>query len=168
VNVEFLRFTRPLMLLASLVLCLLPTMAHDLQTIVRMEGRFVVLEASYEGEEEASFISVSVHAPNAGPNADAFQKGRTDLRGHFTFAPDRPGEWKITVDDEMGHRATQPVMVSDAALSGEMSAASSSSPAAVPGGRSTSDKVIVGLSVLFGASGLLMAFLTRRRNYPPA
>lgn len=132
--------------------------AHDLQTKVRQAPPFVVLEASYDGEEAASFLAVRVLAPDAGePAADAFQTGRTDRDGRFVFQPNRPGLWLVTVDDEMGHRATQEVSVTHSA------AQTATSPEA-PGGRTISDKLLIGLSLLIGVTGLLMAWLSRRGN----
>lgn len=135
--------------------------AHDLQTRVRLEASFVVLEASYEGEEAASYVAVRVQAPEAaGAAVDAYQTGRTDRKGHFVFLPDRPGLWKVTIDDEMGHRITEEVNVTDTASPAKPGAPSS------PGtpGRSTGDKLLVGLSLLFGATGLLLAWTSRRRS----
>ena len=160
---DFIRFV---LLLDLLLVFLLPAAAHDLQTTVRMEGRIAVLETTYEGEEEASFLAVSVQAPaQDAANSDAFQKGRTDFHGRFAFLPDRPGEWKITIDDELGHRATETFVVPATALSFDSANPSASvAPPLTEGGRNSSDKLIVGLSVLFGGSGLLMAFLARRRK----
>lgn len=150
----------PWLLAAALCLSAIPgALAHDLQTHAQVVDRFVLFEASYEGEEAASFVAVSVHAPDTGdPNADAYQTGRTDAEGRFVFVPNRAGLWRITVDDEMGHRATQEVQVGDAA------AKVPASGEGTPAGRGTADRLIIGLSVLFGVSGLAMAFLRRRKN----
>ncbi|MCW5963329.1 MAG: hypothetical protein KIT83_04760 [Bryobacterales bacterium] len=135
-----------------------PVTAHDLQTKVRQQPPFVVVEATYDGEEAACFLAVRVLAPEERqPAADAFQTGRTDRDGRFVFLPNRPGLWKVSVDDEMGHRATQEVTVTNAP-------APPTSPAEGTGGRTNSDKLLVGLSVLFGVTGLLMAWLSRRSN----
>jgi nickel transport protein len=160
---DFIRFV---LLLNLLLVWLLPATAHDLQTTLRMEGRIAVLEATYEGEEEASFLAVSVQAPaEDAANSDAFQKGRTDFHGRFAFLPDRPGEWKITIDDEMGHRVIETFTVPATSLSSTVGDdADAAGPVRGEGGRSSTEKVLVGLSVLFGASGFLMAFLTRRRK----
>lgn len=157
--------------LSTLCLCILvhlllagPALyGHDLQTQLRLEASFVVLEASYEGEEPASYLAVRVMAPEPGEGADAFQTGRTDRKGHFVFLPDRPGLWRVTVDDEMGHRVTSEVSVT--APDGPPGTASAVPPAAPgPVTRSTGDKLLVGLSLLFGAAGLLFAWTSRKRG----
>ncbi len=133
--------------------------AHDLQTQAQMMDRFVLFQASYEGSEAASFAAVSVHAPDAAdPHADAYQTGRTDAEGRFVFIPNTTGKWKITVDDEMGHRVTQDVMVTDLAGAPLPSASNQTSA------RTTIDRLVIGLSVIFGVTGLLTAFLQRRKT----
>ncbi len=138
--------------------------AHDLQTKLRQDGRFILLEASYEGEDAASYLAVRVHAPDDGQTAaDAFQTGRTDRSGRFVFLPSRPGLWKITVDDEMGHRVSQEITVADAASPSTTTNADQDA-----GGRTNSDKLVIGLSVLFGITGMLMAWMSRRNQPRPA
>jgi len=48
-----------------------------------------------------SYARVKISAPGA---KLTFQSGRTDRNGRFCFFPDTPGDWKVVVDDEMGHR----------------------------------------------------------------
>lgn len=37
-------------------------------------------------------------------DVEAYQRGRTDKNGTFSFCPDKPGQWTVTVDDGTGHR----------------------------------------------------------------
>ncbi len=135
--------------------------AHDLQTTVEVKPPFVVISASYEGTEAASFIAVTVHAPaSAGVKADAFQTGRTDFEGKFVFLPTGPGDWRVLLDDEMGHRVELVAKV-PSENPGETSAASASGET---GGRGTGERLLVGLSILFGAAGLLYGWLSRRQK----
>ncbi|MCL4784507.1 MAG: hypothetical protein KJZ70_15845 [Bryobacterales bacterium] len=133
--------------------------AHDLQTRVEVKPPFVVISASYEGTEAASFIAVAVHAPaSAGVKADAFQTGRTDFEGKFVFLPTGPGDWRVLLDDEMGHRVE---LVARVAGGNRAEAAAASAPVETEG-RGTGERLLVGLSVLFGAAGLLYGWLSRR------
>ncbi len=149
------------LVLACMLLTLpLLVRGHDMQTKVTQRGGFVVVEASYEGEEAASYLAVRVDAPaEAGLAADAFQTGRTDRAGRFVFLPSRGGTWKVTLDDEMGHRATTEVTVgaTDAEAASAQTLSHTTNEA-----RSTGDKLLIGLSILFGLTGMLMAWATRR------
>lgn len=164
---EWTRNTLVAILLAGVAMvATLPAGAHDLQTVVRRAGSLVVVEATYEGEEAASFLAVSVKAPDDGkPNADAFQTGRTDLRGNFVFLPSRDGIWSITLDDEMGHRVTEQISIDRVVAEEGLAAApapnadSSSSTA-----RSSTDRLVIGLSIVFGISGMLMGWLAQKRK----
>lgn len=137
--------------------------AHDLQTKVDLLPPFVVVSASYEGTEAASFAEVTVHAPaSANLKADAFQTGRTDFDGKFVFLPISPGDWRVIVDDEMGHRVEAVAAVADAADSAPgMPRPLHSAPG---DGRGTGERLLIGLSILFGAAGLLYGWTARRRN----
>lgn len=135
-------------------------MAHDLQTRVEISPPYVVLTAQYEGIEAASFIAVTVHPPpSAGIKADAYQTGHTDYNGRFVFIPSAPGLWRVVLDDELGHRTELTADIGgDASVTGGGTAS----------GRSATEKLVVGLSVLFGAAGLLYGWLSRRREAGPA
>jgi len=146
---------------AALCLTIQPwLLAHDLQTSAVLVDGFVVFQANYEGSEAVSFAAVSVHGPDDGnPHADAYQTGRTDAEGRFVFIPNRTGKWKVTVDDEVGHRGTQEVTITS------LTEPATAAPAAPQSsGRSTTDRLVIGLSVIFGVVGLLMAFLQRRKG----
>lgn len=134
--------------------------AHDLQTKIEVSPPYVVLTAQYEGDEPASFIAVTVRPPaSAGVEADAFQTGRTDYNGRFVFVPSAPGLWSLVLDDELGHRTELTAEVGGGASAAENVSAS---------GRGTTEKLVVGLSVLFGAAGFLYGWLNRRRELGPA
>ncbi|MDZ7639183.1 MAG: hypothetical protein U5J83_13190 [Bryobacterales bacterium] len=133
--------------------------AHDLQTKVEVRPPFVVVSATYDGAEAASFVGITVHAPaTAGIKADAFQTGRTDDKGHFVFLPSAPGAWRVLVDDEMGHRVELVATVANAATPAPAASGSNAE------GRSVFERLVVGLSILFGAAGFLYGWLARRRR----
>src|SRR5690606_12976542 len=81
-----------------------------------------------------------------------YQTGVTDPRGIFAFVPPEPGDWRIIIDDGYGHRAEQTIPVD---WTGDIS------QAAGPG-RSTVDKAILGVSVIFGFTGVLLWLQSRR------
>ncbi len=125
--------------------------AHDLTLRAEYAQPAVVIRAEYGGSEPVTDADVSIFSPE---NADSpYQIGVTDLQGVFAFVPSGAGEWRVVVDDGYGHRADQsiPVDWADAASGGNSSAA-----------RSTADKAIVGVSIIFGLTGLLLWFQSRR------
>ena len=61
----------------------------------------ILVEAEYDDGEPVSYAAVEVLDPE---EKIPFQTGRTDRNGRFLFLPDKPGEWKVVVNDEMGHR----------------------------------------------------------------
>lgn len=159
ISVAFRKAGRAAIVIASALGFAAHLPAHDLQTKVEIEPPFVVISASYEGTEAASFIAVTVHAPaSASVKADAFQTGRTDYEGQFVFLPTGPGDWRVLLDDEMGHRVE---LVANVA-SGNSAETAAASPSAESGGRGTGERLLVGLSILFGAAGLLYGWLSRR------
>ncbi len=61
----------------------------------------ILVEVEYDDGEPVSYAAVEVlNLKEKIP----FQTGRTDRNGRFLFLPDKPGEWKVVVNDEMGHR----------------------------------------------------------------
>jgi nickel transport protein len=158
------RFRVGLLLLLMLLVLLRPLSAHDLQTRIEWKAPFAVLHASYEGQEPASFLSVTVHPPaSAAVKADAFQTGRTDFHGRFVFQPSAPGDWRVIVDDEMGHRVE--LVAAVAALEAPTGTPQTPTNAdAALDGRSTTDRLVIGLSILFGAAGLLYGWTARKRT----
>lgn len=131
-----------------LVLAALSARGHGLE-FVRVEGA-TSLRALYSDGRPASFCDVTVRAPG---EAEDFQQGSTDRNGVFSFVPDRPGAWQITVDDGMGHRAeTAMEVAADRAIA--------------PLSRTTAgglSAALVGVSLILGIFAL-WALLGRRRR----
>lgn len=84
--------------------------AHGVR-IDLMEGG-VAAAANYENGKALVFAEATVFAPGAG--VTIHQQGFTDRTGRFAFLPDQPGEWRIVVDDGLGHRAERRVSVPEA------------------------------------------------------
>jgi nickel transport protein len=138
--------------IAGLVLLLMPGLvAHELEATASFAPPAVVIRAAYGGSEPLAFAKVQVFAPSS-PSQE-FQTGVTDRRGYFSFLPDGPGAWRVVVDDEEGHRREVPVTVPQRfpANSGA-------------GFYSTSrlERALLGLALIFGATGFLYGFKARR------
>ena len=76
--------------------------AHDIDFSVEKTPNAVSVRFGYGPEDPARNAPVRVFSP--ADAANPFQTGATDQRGLFVFAPDRPGEWRVIVDDSEGHR----------------------------------------------------------------
>ena len=95
------------------VLCLgLPVLlqAHGLQAQLELEAPVVVLRCTYTDGTPAD-AEVLVYSPDELDRS--YQRQRTDVHGRVTFVPDAAGEWRIVVDDGMGHRTELTVTVDE-------------------------------------------------------
>lgn len=123
--------------------------AHDLQVSWQRSGAAVIVENRYAGSEAAAYAAVEVFSP-----ADAkqeFQNGRTDALGRFSFVPDREGEWRYVVDDEIGHRVEVKIPVGEASFQSS-------------GVRSPWLTLAAGLGVIAGLTGVLYGWKARREG----
>ncbi len=84
--------------------------AHGLQAQLELQAPVVALRCVYTDGEPAD-AEVLVYSP-AEPNR-SYQRQRTDVHGRATFVPDASGEWRVVVDDGMGHRTQLTVAVDD-------------------------------------------------------
>jgi nickel transport protein len=130
--------------LVSLMLCAwLPVqaLAHDLQHQID-EGAAVSVRLFFADGRDFAFESYEVY--RAGDEIP-FQVGRTDLQGRAVFLPDRAGTWRIKAFSEDGHGAD--FSFSTDVMSGVEDA-----------NRSFLERhlrIVVGVSLIFGAFGLL-------------
>lgn len=69
----------------------------------------VALEFVYSTGETMSYREAKVFSPK--DEKFAFQSGRTDENGRFSFVPDVSGKWRVIVRDEEGHQCTAEVDV---------------------------------------------------------
>lgn len=124
--------------------------AHDLAVVPRVAGEAVVVTAQFGGTEPAAFCQVAVFSPAKG---DAeYQTGRTDARGRFAFLPDVSGQWRVIVDDEMGHRQ-------EASIAWTAGGAPVNEAAAQPAWQ----KALTGGSLLLGLTGIWLWWRVRDR-----
>ena len=155
---------------ALLLLGAAQAQAHALYAAHTWQGTVALVQFAYAGGSVPTYAKVEVYSP-----ADAkveFQNGRTDAQGRFAFMPDTPGQWRIIMADNMGHRVEHAVDVSPAQGSAQgavqTSGPNTDKPAAngaTPGvGEfSVALRVLLGLSLLANMA-LGAAVLRRRKN----
>jgi len=117
--------------------------SHGVKGTVQQGG--LVVTAKYNNDEFMSYAKVSIAAPGA---KLPFQSGRTDRNGNFCFFPDTDGEWKVVVDDEMGHRLEVNVAV-DETMRLKTEPASGGPKSSL----SKYEKALIGIGIIFGVSG---------------
>ncbi|MDR1031327.1 MAG: hypothetical protein LBL76_10715 [Treponema sp.] len=66
----------------------------------------------YSTGEEMSYARIRVYAPS-NPETEIVQS-ITDRNGYYSFVPDDEGEWRLTVEDDMGHKGEIRVIASSA------------------------------------------------------
>ena len=152
--------------------------AHALYAAHTLQGSVALVQFAYAGGQVPTYAKVEVYSP-----ADAkveFQNGRTDAQGRFAFMPDTPGQWRIIMADNMGHRVEHAVDVSSAQGSAQVAAQGAAQGTAQGVGPSTDKPAVTGvipgvgefsvpLRVLLGLSllanmALGAAVLRRRKN----
>ena len=136
------------LLLALFLAVTFSASAHELAVDVEIHEPAVIARASYGSHDPAAGCDVAVQRP--GSIDEAFQTGRTDANGVFSFVPDRAGDWRLTFDDGMGHLIVK-VVNTDAQTAKE---SRDSSPL-------DWQKALTGVSLIFGAAGVLLWLKTR-------
>ena len=142
---QYVRIVAVCLLTAPLAL------AHDLAVLVQLAPPAVIARASYAGTEPAPFAKVLVYSP--GSAHTPYQSGNADKHGTFSFVPDVPGRWRISIDDEMGHVTTATV---------EVPHPFEGSAAAAQEARPRWERAVIGLMGIAGAAGLFYAYQRRR------
>ncbi|MBW1689401.1 MAG: hypothetical protein JRJ70_01435 [Deltaproteobacteria bacterium] len=133
----------------SLIMYPLVCMAHGVRGEIASGG--IVVIAEYDTGEPMDYAKVDISAPNS---KLPFQSGRTDRNGHFCFFPDSPGDWKVVVNDEMGHRLEVVVPVNEAK---ELKIDKQPS-SIVNTSLSRYGKAIIGICIIFGIFGCLLGW----------
>ncbi len=121
-----------------------------------VHGCGIIVTAEYDTGEPMSYAKVEIYAPNSKLK---FQGGRTDRNGRFCFIPDTKGNWKAVVNDGIGHRLELAILVNN-----HMETVSSrhNNNKLVPGSLSRYEKALIGLSIIFGVSGIFFWWRGRR------
>jgi len=134
--------------LSLIIFCSFPGWAHDIEHTIQ-ETKAIAITVYYDGGEPMSYAEVTLYSP-LDETVD-FQNGRTDSNGCFTFIPDRPGDWKIVVNDGMGHGLVTTIPVQEGM---KVDIIQSGNPRLL--------KLVTGLSAFLGMSGLLFYWRARR------
>jgi nickel transport protein len=143
---------RSLLGLIPLLLCALAVQAHDISIETELAPPAAIVRALYGGSEPAAFVKVAVFSP-ASP-AQPHQTGFTDAQGYFAFRPAGPGEWRVEIDDETGHRVETAVRIPDPFTS--------AAPPPAPASPSRFERALLGIGLIVGVSGFLYGLRARR------
>jgi len=148
---------RALMIFSLAMILSLPSLlcAHGVSGKIDTGG--FVITAEYDTGDPISYAMVKISAPGA---KLTFQSGRTDRNGRFCFFPDMPGEWKVVVDDEMGHRLEVPVSVNEAMKLKTDEQAGRSARSSL----SKYDRALMGICIIFGISGVLFLWRGKKEH----
>lgn len=146
--------------------------AHGISVVVERTGGVWMATARYDGGIPVVGADVVIHGPGA---ESAYQEGRTDPAGRFVFMPAGPGEWRVRVDDGMGHRravrmmveADNPMPVEAAAVGGALmdgALGGERRGAGIGGGGASPWRLAMGLSLLVGLTGFAYGYSARARR----
>jgi len=115
--------------------------AHGVNAEIINKG--IGISARYDDNSPISFAETKIFSPNN--MKIPFQEGLTDKNGTFVFLPDRPGNWKIIVNDGMGHGIVKIIKINSIEKFKQKHSAS----------LSLWNKILIGLSVIFVITGIL-------------
>lgn len=122
--------------------------AHGLGYRILKNETTEVVEFRYSNGSALPFAEVEVWSPD--DVEIEFQNGRTDKNGRFSFFPDIPGIWRVTISDGMGHTANAQCEI---ALQAEDSTLSLVQPQKKDSNRIT--LTILGISLIFNLALLI-------------
>ncbi|MBQ3757930.1 MAG: hypothetical protein II876_00575 [Synergistaceae bacterium] len=120
------------------------------------EFRAVALEFMYSTGEMMSYREARVFSPN--DEKFAYQTGRTDEKGRFSFTPDTSGTWRVIVRDEEGHQCTAEIDVTEEFLAGKSDGTPQHDDGTLPQGMGLFIRALLGVSIIFN-----IAMIVRRR-----
>jgi nickel transport protein len=125
--------------------------AHGVSSEILKKDALVIV-AEYDDGEPMSYCEVKIFFSTG--EGKQHQNGRTDRNGCFAFIPDRPGEWRITVEDGMGHAIDTSFSVNET-FGVDKQERVARAPSRWQG-------IVSGLSVIFGLTGLFYYFRARK------
>ncbi len=140
--------------------------SHGLEIEVVMKYPAVISSTIYSANDPAKKILVSIFSPSDKTNP--YQTGQTDPAGNFAFIPDAEGIWTIVADDGKGHREEAEVTVSAGFLNPQEPVETElSAPEVAPTAPETQGipkiyKILMGLSVIFGLTGIYYGFKVKQ------
>lgn len=124
--------------------------------IIMQKG--ILVKAEYDDGEPMSYSSTEIFDSK---EKLPFQSGRTDRNGRFLFYPDKSGDWKIIVNDGMGHCLTLKTHIDESLA---LSTINSQQPGKMSN-LSQYEKGLMGISVIFGIFGILFWWMGYKKRY---
>lgn len=137
----------PLALTLGLVFLAGQGQAHGVRGMIST-NETICATATYDDDEPMSYAGVEISAPDS---KLPFQSGRTDRNGLFCFKADSPGDWQLTISDEMGHRVRLKTTVSQDMTLPQIKPSPDHN--GLPMGRAGG--IVSGIAVIFGLTGCL-------------
>jgi nickel transport protein len=110
----------------------------------------VIVKVGYDDGEPMSYAEVKIFSPFE--RDIEYQNGRTDRNGCFAFFPDQAGEWKVIVNDGMGHGVVTEVPVKEGM-----------NLDTIHHGFPRGQKLIAGIGIIWGLTGLVLYLKIRKR-----
>ena len=144
----------------GVTMCLLATVENVWSHGVRgriSSGSGILVEAEYDDGEPMSYSSIEIFDSE---KKLPFQSGRTDRNGRFLFYPDTMGDWKVVVNDGMGHR-----LALKATIDKTLNLKKTDERQAKSMNKSSLPKyagALMGISIIFGISGIFFWWRGRR------
>ena len=126
--------------------------AHEIHSRVSNSDRAVVIEIEYPDGRPFSFEEFEVFAPGENEGAPPFHAGRTDSLGRILFLPNRAGIWLVKFRSQDGHGGETKVDVAESGVANFEKI----SPFL------RFEKMITGIGILLGITGLFSLYLSRR------
>ncbi len=142
---------------------------HGMTVRMTMEGRVVVTTCHYDGGIPVADAQVTLFAPG---EDEVYLTGTTDPAGLFAFVPNNPGNWRVGVDDGMGHRREARLEVGAApgqeehghdALHADHTHEAALPHTHEPEGSDRPWRLAAGLGLIFGLTGFAYGFTARRQ-----
>ncbi len=124
-------------------------LAHGVVYEISREEAFTI-KIAYDDGVPMSYAEVKIFSPS--DQKIEYQNGRTDKNGRFVFFPDKTGQWKIEINDGMGHGVITDVSVGEGLKLEEETR----------GHLVRWQKILFGLSLIIGITGILFYFSARR------
>lgn len=118
----------------------------------------IALEFSYSTGEAMSYREAKVFSPS--DTQFAYQSGRTDESGRFSFVPNVKGEWRVIVRDEEGHQCEARINITDEFISG-----SEKLNVQTDSGNDIFIRAVLGVSIIFNIAVTIMLFRRRRHAH---
>lgn len=162
-----------LMLMVALFALGSTAAAHSIHLEITRNAPLVSVQANFSKTSPMVDAGVVIYAPGAD---QPYQTGRTDRRGFFTFMPSVAGDWVFEVDDDRGHRKRVNISVDESFISGltaeeEPQEGAAEEDDTEPGAEEEPlisanthffYRLVTGLALIFGISGIFYGIRTRQ------